>query len=464
MKYKKIIALLLGGLLFFSSSLSTAAETYQIRALHMYAHSYAVMDANTGKILFGENVDKQIYPASTAKLMSAIVAVESGVPLDTVIETESSIVNHTTPGTYNLGLHGGEHYTLSALLHMSLIASAADATDTMAAGLYGSRQAFAEKMMEKVNELGLTATSFDNPVGSDTGGGFYETYSTAREMCEITRYAMTLPAIRSIVRKGSYTISGDGSANGRTISNTNRFYSIYPYNKDMFTIIGSKTGQTTAAGNVFIATAVDKEGHELICAYFGRDTREQTFHWINNLLTYAFKNYKEGKLTLSKGAYNARYHAGSSAIARSMTAGIFGQNSDGTVDLQAEISQQQAISMIKSCLLPELGKTEIPSYMDGLNGTDAPCDPAFFTDSLKQAVPGLRNITSVHESLQNLSDPVTREEAATVLTSAISHFDFYEMSRPALHMQTWSMENPVPFVSVPVLPVGFLEEYKNMAN
>lgn len=464
MKYKKIIALLLGVLLFFSSSLSTAAETYQIRALHMYAHSYAVMDANTGEILFGENVDKQIYPASTAKLMSAIVAVESGVPLDTLIKTDSSIVNHTTPGTYNLGLHGGESYSLSSLLHMSLIASAADATDTMAVGLYGSRAAFAEKMMEKVQELGLTSTSFDNPVGSDIGGGFEETYSTAREMCEITRYAMTNPTIRSIVKKAQYTIQGDGSANGRTISNTNKFYSIYPYNKDMFTIIGSKTGQTTAAGNVFIATAVDKDGHELICAYFGRDTKEQTFHWINNLLTYAFKNYKEGNLTLSKGAYNARYHAGSSAIARSMTADIFRQNSDGTVDLQTEITQQQAVSMIKSCLLPELGKTEIPSYMDDLNGTDAPCDPAFFRTSFKEAVPGICNINSVNDALQNLSDPVTREEAAIVLTLAISHFDFYEMSRPSLKMQTWSMENPVPFVSDAVLPVGFLEEYQNMEN
>lgn len=464
MKYKKIIALLLGVLLFFSSSLSTAAETYQIRALHMYAHSYAVMDANTGEILFGENVDKQIYPASTAKLMSAIVAVESGVPLDTLIKTDSSIVNHTTPGTYNLGLHGGESYSLSSLLHMSLIASAADATDTMAVGLYGSRAAFAEKMMEKVQELGLTSTSFDNPVGSDIGGGFEETYSTAREMCEITRYAMTNPTIRSIVKKAQYTIQGDGSANGRTISNTNKFYSIYPYNKDMFTIIGSKTGQTTAAGNVFIATAVDKDGHELICAYFGRDTKEQTFHWINNLLTYAFKNYKEGNLTLSKGAYNARYHAGSSAIARSMTADIFRQNSDGTVDLQTQITQQQAVSMIKSCLLPELGKTEIPSYMDDLNGTDAPCDPAFFRTSFKEAVPGICNINSVNEALQNLSDPVTREEAAIVLTLAISHFDFYEMSLPSLKIQTWSMENPVPFVSDAVLPVGFLEEYKNMEN
>lgn len=459
MNCKKLLSGLLCVLLSVSCPLSASAETYQIRALHMYAHAYAVMDANTGEILFGENVDKQIYPASTAKLMSAIVAVESGVPLDTVIEAQSSIVNHTTPGTYNLGLRGGEQYSLSALLHMSLIASAADATDTMAVGLYGSRDAFAAKMMEKVTELGLTSTSFDNPVGSDIGGGFYKTYSTAREMCEITRYAMTDPTIRSIVAMSSYTITGNGSLSGRTISNTNKFYSIYPYNREMFTIIGSKTGQTTAAGNVFIATAVDSEGHELICAYFGQDTKEQTFHWINNLLTYAFKNYREGNLTVSKGAYNARYHNASAAIMRCMDAGIFQQESDGTVSLQTPITQQQAVSMIRACLLPECTQAGVTTHFDDITGTDTLCQKEFFTETLLHAVPNLNDIHTVHTLLEQLPDSLTLEDAALVLKMAIDNFDLYEMTFPCLHMQTWSLDNPVPFMTAPVLPAGFLEEY-----
>lgn len=460
MKSKKYIAILLCLLLLLSNPLSASAETYQVRAPHMYAYAYAVMDANTGEILFGENVDKQIYPASTAKLMSAIVAVESGVPLDTMIETQGKIVNNTTPGTYNLGLNGGESYSLSSLLHMSLIASAADATDTMAVGIYGSRAAFAEKMMEKVAELGLTSTSFDNPVGSDTGGGFYETYSTAREMCEITRYAMTLPTIRSIVRKASYTITGNGNVSGRQISNTNKFYSIYPYNSEYFTIIGSKTGQTTAAGNVFIATAVDNEGHELICAYFGRDTKEETFRWINNLLTYAFKNYKEGNLDMSKGAYNARYHQASVAIMRSMDAGIFKQESDATVDLTTVITENQAAAMLTACLQPEVTGTEIPSYFDKVSGSDNVCSKEFFADAVHTVLPGLEDISTVDYYLDQLSDKdsVTLEQAALVLAAGIEGFDLYEMSLPCLEMRTWSMDNPAPFASVTVLPEGFWEE------
>ena len=459
MKIKRFLAGFFSFLLLSSSVLPVSAEEYQIRAPHMYAHSYAVMDANTGEILIGENVEKQIYPASTAKLMAAIVAVESGTPLDTVIKTKKNIVKHTTLGTYDIGLNGGEHYTLETLLNMSLIASAADATDTIADALYGSRQAFAEKMMEKVTALGLENTSFDNPVGSDIGGGFDKTYSTARDMCEITRYAMTIPEIRKIVRRATYTISGDGNVNGRKISNTNKFYSVYPYNKDIFTIIGSKTGQTTAAGNVFIATAIDKEGHELICAYFGKDTKEQTFRWINNLLTYTFKNYKEGNLDLSKGAYNARYHKGSTAIIRSMDADIFKQAKDGTVDLKTVMTQQQAVAMLKSSFEPEVGRTNTNAYFESITGTDIPCSRTFFSTALNAVLPSLDNMGVVTSYLNQLPEEVTLEEAGILLTSAIHSFDLYEMTLPSLEMREWTMENPVPFMSAPKLPTGFLEKY-----
>ena len=458
MKNKKCITSLLCIFLFITTSLPVNAEEYQIRAPHMYAYSYAVMDANTGEILFGENVDKQIYPASTAKLMTAIVAIESGTPLDTMFETEGRIVNNTTPGTYNLGLKGNESYSLASLLNMSLIASAADATDTLAVGLYESRSAFAEKMMEKVEELGLTNTSFDNPVGSDIGGGFYETYSTAREMCEITRYAMTIPAIRNIVRKASYTITGQGNVSGRTISNTNKFYSIYSYNKDMFTIIGSKTGQTTAAGNVFIATAIDDEGHELICAYFGRDTKEETFRWINNLLTYAFKNYKEGNLDISKGAYNARYIEGSTSIIRSMDADIFKQNADETVSLETVLTQQQAVEMLEASLKQEVLRTNTHSYFEDVNGSDQSCSKEFFASAMSTVLPGLDDVSIVNYYLEQLPQEVTLENAAQVITAGIENFDLYEMTLPSLKMRTWTMDNPVPFMSTPKLPAGFMEK------
>ncbi len=319
--------------------------------------------------------------------------------------------------------------------------------------------AFAAKMMEKVRELGLTRTSFDNPVGSDIGGGFYETYSTAREMCEITRYAMANPIIRRVVRKPTYTITGQGSVSGRTISNTNKFYSIYPYNSELFTIIGSKTGQTTAAGNVFIATAVDGNGRELICAYFGKDTKEETFRWINNLLTYTFENLKEGNIQISKGAYNLRYHEGGTSIMRSMDAGIFRQESDATVDLEQMITEKEAVQMLSASLTQEAIRCDIPSYFEDGKGTEQACTPEFLDEALSTVLPGLDDLTMVHNQLNSLSGELSLADAGRIISSAIHNFDLYEMTLPSLEMREWSMENPVPFMSTPKLPTGFLEKY-----
>lgn len=463
MKFKKHLATALVVLLTASQTLAVSARTeeYEIKAPHMYAHAYAVMDANSGKILFGENVDKKIYPASTAKLMSAIVAIESGTDLDTVIKSKSKIVNHTTPGTYNLGINGGEEYSVASLLNMSLIASAADATDTMAVGIYGSRPAFAEKMNEKAKELGLTKTSFDNPVGSDIGGGFKKTYSTAREMSEITRYAMTLEPIRNIVAKSHYTIKGKGSQSGRRISNTNWFYTQMPYNDNYFTIIGSKTGTTNAAGHVFIATAIDDEGHELICSYFGKESKASTFRWINSLLTRAFKAYKKGDLTLTKGAYNVRYLDDADCYCRSMTAGYIHQNTALKVALDETITEEQAAGIITASLSPEIKDTKIPAYFDTLTGTDASCNKEFLCQSLAKALPGIENAPSVQQVMEELPDTVTVENAAHLAGTALDYFPLYQMSFPTYEMRTWSEDNPVPFMSVTDLFDNFSEMLKN---
>lgn len=450
MKIKKLIAGCLAGILTLSLSVpAKAAESYEVHAPHMYAHAYAVMDANSGEILFGEKVDKKIYPASTAKLMSAIVAVESGIDLDTVVKTQSKIVRHTTVGTYDLDMYGGEYYTLRSLLNMSLIASAADATDMMAVAVAGSKSAFAEKMMEKVEELGLTRTSFDNPVGSDIGASFNETYSTATEMCKIARYAMANKTIRNIVAKHSYTITGDNHLNGRQISNTNWFYNRYPYNKDYFTIIGTKTGQTTAAGDVFIATAVDTEGHELICAYFGQGGKEETFRWINYLLTYAMKQYKKGNLTMAKGAYNIRYDQNATAYVRSMTKNVLKQSEGRVLDLDYQITEKQAMDMIETSLAPELSGTRITSHFDALTDTGKDtCSKDYFVQALKTALPGMEKRRDVAAAIQNAADTLTCEDAGCILGAAIRSFPLYQASFPTYEMRTWTPEDPVPFASV----------------
>ena len=274
----------------------------KVKAPAKQCHAYAVMDAGSGEVLFGQNVNKKIYPASTAKLMTAIVCVENG-NLNSVIKTKSEVVNHTTPGTYNIGIGADVKYTFQDLLHMSLMASSADATDSLAVGVFGSKKACVEKMNEKCRELHLNKTSFDNPVGSDIGAGFRHTYSTAAEMAQVCRYAMTIPAIRNCVSKAHYQTKKGGVY----VNTTNWFLKgMAYYDRDSYRIIGSKSGTTNAAGHVFIATAVDKKGHELICAYFGKVSKESTFASIRSLFDYAFKKYKKGEINLTSSNYDVR--------------------------------------------------------------------------------------------------------------------------------------------------------------
>ncbi len=275
----------------------------KVRAPKMDCHAYVVMDAGSGQVLFGQKANKKIYPASTTKLMTAIVCVENG-DVNGTIKTRSEIVNGTTPGTYSLGIASDVTFTFKDLLHVSLMSSAADATDSLAAGVFGSKKACVEAMNEKCSELGLKKTHFDNPVGSDIGAGFEETYSTATEMAQICRYAMSVPLIRSTVGKTHYTTTRGQNLN---ITTTNWFLTGQSYyDADRYRIIGSKTGTTDAAGNVFIATAVDREGHEVICAYFGTVSKESTFTSIRRLLDYTFDQYEEGAILLTPSNYDVR--------------------------------------------------------------------------------------------------------------------------------------------------------------
>ncbi|MBR5047088.1 MAG: D-alanyl-D-alanine carboxypeptidase, partial [Eubacterium sp.] len=206
-------------------------------------------------------------------------------------------------GTYSIGIGAGVTYTFKDLLFMSLISSSADATDSLAVGVFGSKDACVKAMNEKCQELGLTGTHFDNPVGSDIGAGYKHTYATAKEMAIITRYAMSKPQIREAVRKKSYS----PDARDITCTTTNWFLrGLQWYDEDKYKIIGTKSGTTNAAGNVFIATAMDNKGHEVICAYFGNVSKESTFSNIRKLFDYTFTKYKSGKLTLTPSNYDVR--------------------------------------------------------------------------------------------------------------------------------------------------------------
>ena len=330
---------------FFIICMPAANVQAKVKAPKKECHAYVVMDAGSGQVLFGQDENKQIYPASTAKLMTAIVCIENG-DVNSKIKTKADIVNHTTPGTYALGLASGVSFTFQDLLHLSLLSSASDATDTLAVGVFGSKKACADAMNQKCKELGLTQTSFDNPVGSDIGAGFHHTYSTATEMAKITRYAMAIPLIRSVVAKSSYYTRSGQDIN---VNTTNWFTrGMIEYDRSTYKIIGSKSGTTNAAGHVFIATAMDKLGHEVICAYFGNVSKESTFASIRSLFNYTFKQAKKGKIVLSCSDYDVRNSKSFGPVHdRYASLHCYPQNRSGRFEFRSAVTRTQLARMMR---------------------------------------------------------------------------------------------------------------------
>lgn len=281
------------------------------------AHAYVVMDANSGEILLSQNQKKKVYPASAAKLMTAMVALDS-LSVDETIKISEGVVGGIPKDASKLGLKHGSVYTVDELLHMLLIVSAADAADTLAVKAGGNMKEFVSKMNEKAKELGLKNTSFDNAIGLDIGNQFTKTYTTAEEFARIARKAMSYPQIREVVRKPVYYLPKRGNTPSQTLKNTNRFYSTQRYRTDLYTIIGSKTGTTRAAGHVLIAAARDAEGHEVICAFFGKGTASSTYADIRKLLDYIFSGNRE----LSPGFYDLWYRPSYQTILKYAAMGL----------------------------------------------------------------------------------------------------------------------------------------------
>ena len=295
--FNRIISyLLLLTLVFLIPSSYLQAETV---TPEVSAYAYVIIDANSGDLLYQENEDVKIYPASTVKIMTAIIALEQ-CSTSKKIKIKKSVLSQIPEDVYQLNLVPGDSYSLYNLLHMLLLNSAADAADSIAVGVAGSKKAFIKKMNKKAKELGMSHTSFDNTIGLDIGNGYKKTYTTAKDMAILTRYAMENTTFRRIVKKAKYIVPKTKRSKKIKLENTNQFLQDLEYNTNLYKVIGTKTGTTDAAGKVLISTAKDTSGHEVICAFFGNQTRKKMYRDIQSLYEYVFSQSVTGSLVLSK--------------------------------------------------------------------------------------------------------------------------------------------------------------------
>lgn len=167
------------------------------------AKSAVIMDMETGRVLYEKDPDKRYPPASTTKIMTAVIAIES-LPLDTEITpTKKSIYAEPTVA----GLKPGVRYKLEDLISAILIKSANDAAKVIAIRVAGSEEEFARRMNEKAEDIGMTNTYFLTASGLPTGKKDKQ-YTTAKDLATLMRYASRYDVIMANVSQKTANIYG----------------------------------------------------------------------------------------------------------------------------------------------------------------------------------------------------------------------------------------------------------------
>lgn len=298
MKKRFFIVILLIITLFNLYTLSFADSTIPNPDFQIYSSGSVLMDASTGKVLIQKDMNKQLYPASTTKILTAIIAIEK-LDLSSTLTASRSAVMAIPSGYSNAGIKVGESLNVNDLLEMFLIHSANEVGYIFAEEISGNIENFANLMNQKATELGCINTHFTNPSGIHD----INHYSTAYDMAIIARYCMKNETFRNIVNKKSCKFSAtDLYPEERYFKNTNSL--LDPSNRYYYEYaIGIKTGFTTQAKNCLIAGA-QKNGIELIAVMLGAEATEngQSGRYIDakNLFDFGFENY-EVKQFLQEG-------------------------------------------------------------------------------------------------------------------------------------------------------------------
>ena len=261
------------------------------------------MEASTGKVVYEKNGYEKKYPASTTKIMTAILAIEHCNLNETATASEFAI-NSVPSGYSTANIQIGETLSVKDLLYALLLQSANESAVILAEHVSGSQEAFANLMNEKAKELGCKNTHFINPNGIHNENH----YTTAYDLALITQYAMKNQTFRDIVKTTSFTLPATTSypSESRTYANTNNLI-IYdarnrPDNYYYKYATGVKTGYTSAAKNCLVASA-EKNGIEYISVVLGasityESTGSVSHRYVDtiSLFDYAFDNFSFRKL------------------------------------------------------------------------------------------------------------------------------------------------------------------------
>ena len=286
-KIKRIAAIILVAAMLVGcfTLLCSARSTYivptaeQSAELTLDCKSAILMDAKTGAVLFEQNADEALPPASVTKIMTLLLvmeAIEAGkIKLSDVVVTSA---HAASMGGSQIYLKEGEQMSVEDMLKSVVISSANDAACALAEFISGSEEAFVRQMNERAKELGMKNTAFENTNGLDDTAKNHLT--SARDIAIMSRELIKHKKILEYSSIWMDTVRGGTFG----LTNTNRLVRYYKG------CTGLKTGSTSKAGFCISATA-ERDGVSLICVIMGAETRDIRNGLATRLLDYGFANY-----------------------------------------------------------------------------------------------------------------------------------------------------------------------------
>jgi len=248
----------------------------------MNAEAGALFNVTDRSVVYSKNAFERLYPASTTKVMTAIIALEEGNLSDQVTVTEDAVI--TEAGASLCGIKPGDVITMQDLLYGLMMPSGNDAANAIAVHMYGSIDAFADRMNVRARELGATGTHFMNPSGLTDENH----YTTAYDLYLMFNEAMKLPLFREIIAEDSYTANyqnGAGEAVSKTWTVGNWYQKGERETPAGVSVLGGKTGTTQAAGYCLIMASNDSQDKEYISVVLKSDSRPSLYDNMTNIIS-----------------------------------------------------------------------------------------------------------------------------------------------------------------------------------
>lgn len=254
------------------------------------AAAAVVIEASTGSVLYNKNAYDAYYPASTTKLMTALLAIEQ-CPLSDIVTCSKDSIYSIDWTSSRIGLDVGEQLTMEEALYAILLASANEVSYAVAEHIGGTLDNFVSMMNQRADELGCVNTNFTNPHGLDDP----QHYTCPYDLALIAKQAIQYTTFRRISGSYYHQIPATNLNVARPIGNTHQIIrKTIKYDG----VFAGKTGHTSLAGNSLV-TCAERNGLTLICVVMKEDISDTAYTDTIALLDYGFNNFHLYELSSS---------------------------------------------------------------------------------------------------------------------------------------------------------------------